>query len=1166
MKIGNLFLTDINKTIETVIKAEDIERLDDEVVDYVATKEITKKISDFFHFYNNYSGINGVWISGFFGCGKSHLLKILAVTLENRECNGYKLGELFAEKIDEDEMLKGDILSATKIPSESILFNIDQQSSISNKSDENAVLSVFYKVFYDHLGFYGFQPYVAEFEMALSKKGVYEKFKDTFDEINDTPWNEARRETPFYEEEISEALGKVLKSDSSKYLNLLEQYEDRHKQSIDDFCNRVYEYIESKGNRFRLNFFVDEIGQYIADSTKLMLNLQTIAETLAVKTKGKSWIVVTSQSDMEKVVGDMNKSQQNDFSRILARFKIKIPLTSANIDEVIEKRLLKKEDEASVVLNDIYEKEKNHLESLLSFSETGIQFKGFQSKEDFSKKFPFVPYQFDLFQNARIVLSEHNAFQGRQTSVGERSMLSVFQIVIQEIKNNNEKTLVSFDLMFEGIRNELRPEIQNSITTAERQLTNKFAIRVLKALFMVKYYRTFETTKRNITVLLLDKIDIDLKKHEEDVSEALNLLENQNYIQRSGEIYEFLTNDEKDVEEEIKNTDIDDPAVNRLLKDIFFDEIIASNKLPYHKNGQSYDFAFKVDGADLSRTKELSIEIITDNYSDYHSDLFQITKNLDSGCLRLILPSDPVFIKDVKMYVQTEKYVKQNQRTGNKPELKRILSGKSQQNETRRSNLILKAKTLLLDSTPSIYNNSKFELNQSSDAKEKVIKAFQYLVEVFYPNLKMIGSDEISENSIRNAVVKNIKDELISENDEKLAEAETEILSAIKQRLNQSDRTYLKDLKDKFSGRGYGWYPNAIWYFVAKLYKRGKIELRKDSNVLENQEVVNALLNSANHSTTLVDLQTEFDVSSVKRLKQIYSDLFDESVAGSEPKEIARAFREKLKEMEVETNQILVKKNNYSFLEVLEDFYSDLEKFSHKDYNFFLTHFEEFEDKLLDFKEDVLNPIKSFMNGEQVKIYDSVKDFIAKQESNFHFFSTEQDLNLLKSFVQNSKPFLGNLVKESKSALDRIRQKIDSKLEEERNKAKVEIEKLIEDLKSKNEFKSLDSKDQELIQEPLKRELEKISSQNFISIINDSTKIAKEEIFTKQLNEMIRLAKPTETQGETEKPQIQYISKSNVSAVFSKNELATENDVDEYIEALRTAFKKQIQSNKRITL
>ena len=167
MKLKDFFVKDINRTIETVIKADDQDHIFEEVVEYIVTDEVTKKIRDFFSAYNDYRGVNGVWISGFFGSGKSHLLKILSYVLENKEYDGYRLGELFAEKIEDDKILKADILKATKCPSESILFNIDQQAQITTKQEEDALLNVFYKVFNDNLGYYGDRQYVAEFERLL---------------------------------------------------------------------------------------------------------------------------------------------------------------------------------------------------------------------------------------------------------------------------------------------------------------------------------------------------------------------------------------------------------------------------------------------------------------------------------------------------------------------------------------------------------------------------------------------------------------------------------------------------------------------------------------------------------------------------------------------------------------------------------------------------------------------------------------------------------------------------------------------------------------------------------------------------------------------------------------------------------------------------------------
>ena len=193
MILKEFFEKDISRTIETVIKADDQEHILDEVMEYVVTNEVAKKIRDFFSAYNDYQGANGVWISGFFGSGKSHLLKILSYVLENKEFDGYKLGELFASKIENDTILKADIINTTRIPSESILFNIDQQAQITTKQEEDALLNVFYKVFNDHMGYFGAQRHVAEFERWLDTENIYKNFQEEFEKETGEFWSNARR-------------------------------------------------------------------------------------------------------------------------------------------------------------------------------------------------------------------------------------------------------------------------------------------------------------------------------------------------------------------------------------------------------------------------------------------------------------------------------------------------------------------------------------------------------------------------------------------------------------------------------------------------------------------------------------------------------------------------------------------------------------------------------------------------------------------------------------------------------------------------------------------------------------------------------------------------------------------------------------------------------------
>lgn len=1158
MKINSIFQKNINRNIETVIKADDRDHISDEVAEYVITNEISKKIREFFSAYNSYAGANGVWISGFFGSGKSHLLKILSYVLENKEFEGYSSGDLFAEKIEDDQMLKGDVLAACKIPSESILFNIDQQAQITSKEDANAILEVFYKVFYDHLGYYGFIPHVAEFEMWLDDEGILDDFKNKFKSKNGNQWDDVRKNyfDIKLQQDLSAVLGEIKNVGPEDYIDVLDKLEENHKQSIEDFCNRVQQYISKQERGFRLNFFVDEVGQYISDNTKLMLNLQTIAESLATKTKGSSWILVTSQEDMEAIVGDMNKSQQNDFSRIQARFKIKIPLTSANVDEVIEKRLLKKNEDAKTELKKVFGKESDHLRTIYSFSDAGVQFKGYKDDHDFVNKFPFLPYQFDLFQQCRRALSTHNAFQGKHSSVGERSMLGVFQQVTQKLGDSGLTDLVSFDRMFEGIRNELKGEIQSSILVAENNLDNSFAIRVLKTLFLVKYYSSFKTTKRNVSVLLIDSYSVDLKEHDKNIDEALNLLENQSYIQRNGDLYEFLTDDEKDVEQEIKEVDADDQAVNQLLKEILFDEVIRDNKIKFEDNKQDYKFTSKIDGAVLGREEELGIEIITPNYHYYNEVNEMATQTMGLSLMRLLLPEDGVFIKDAKMYIRTGKYIKQNQSTSLKAERKRILHDKSVQNIERRSNLVKLANQLLSRSEVFI-NGTSQELGATSDGKTKVIKAFQILVKTVYPNLKMLGNQQYSEDIV-GRIISSTQDDLFGTDDTTISEAENEILIVLDRRKKQSDRTSLNDLKNHFGMKPFGWYPNAVWSMVARLYKRGKIEMKQDSNLLEDNQVIDALLISSNYGNTLLEVQKDVDPKLIKELKTLYSEAFDESCPYQEAKDIAVGFKEKLSVLLQEVNGLIQNSNNYPFLALLEPIQEKLRSWSGKDYTYFLLSRQEYEDNLLDVKEDLLDPIRKFMNGDQKKIYDEIRLIVNSDTTNLSFVDGDE-MEQLRIVLNHDKPFLGTLIRDAKSTMDTLKEKIQSKIKEEKELATERVNTIITHFESKAEFTQLNDNQREDLLSPFKTALREIRDERFISNIRNIAQNVQDQTEPRQLTRLQRLTSVGEEQFE-------YIKASGIHISFDKRELKTNEDVDDYVETLREKLKEQISKNRRISL
>jgi hypothetical protein len=697
MQLYQIFAKDIQRPIEGVIKADDTAHLGTEVDEYVLTNEAAKGLEILLEEYTSYTNANGVWISGFFGSGKSHMLKMLAHLLGDVEGQDYprqSVAGSFRAKTP-DAFLPGLLNKADRIPAKSLLFNIDQKATLISKDQTDALLKVFVKVFDEARGYYGNQGHVARFERDLDNRGQYQAFQEAFERIAGIPWTQGREQSALEGPSIDRAFAEVNGGTAD---GIIGQYSASYSVSIEDFADEVKAWLDKQGApTFRLNFFVDEVGQFIGSDTKLMLNLQTIAESLNTKCSGRAWVFVTSQEDMEKVIGDRTRQQGNDFSKIQARFKTRLKLTSADVEEVIRKRLLEKNDAGVGALSVIYAEQQANFKTLFDFVDGAKTYRNYTEETHFVGAYPFVSYQFPLFQAAIEGISDHNFFEGRNSSVGERSMLGVVQQVAKGIGNVDVGQLATFDSMFAGIRASLKSAAQRSIDVAERNLDNDLAVRLLKALFLVKYIESFQATPRNLTVLVYDRFGLDLPALSEQVKEALTLLETQTYIQRNGNVYEYLTNEEQAIEEEIKNVDIDASEVSARLFKILSGDVIKTNKIRYVKNGQDFPFGFKLDDQAHGSQKELAVHFISPEYPYSPEEIRMHSAGKDE--LRVILEPDARVLSDLRLLIKTEKYIKRKQGTSISTIEGQILQTKGAQNANREKELIERVKASVGNST-----------------------------------------------------------------------------------------------------------------------------------------------------------------------------------------------------------------------------------------------------------------------------------------------------------------------------------------------------------------------------------------------------------------------------------------------------------------------------------
>lgn len=1169
MELNGIFLNPVSRPIEGVIKADDESSLHLELSEYVLTNEVAKRLDHFLDAYTDYQGANGVWTSGFFGSGKSHLLKMLALLLENRVIDGSSALDLFLPKIHADDALLGAKLQqAVAIPAKSILFNIDQKADIIAKSQVDALLSVFVKVFNEMCGYYGKQGYIAQFERDLDSRNQFQPFKDAFQAIAHKPWERGREQALLEAGNIAKAYSRITGEDPAHAQGILDKYRAHYSVSIEDFANQIKAWLDKQPSNFRLNFFVDEVGQYIADNLKLMTNLQTVAESLATKCQGRAWIIVTAQEDMNSVLGDLSRQQSNDFTKIQARFASRLKLTSADVAEVIQKRLLAKNAIGAELLQTTYARQVNNFKTLFDFTDGSQHYSNFRDEAHFTDCYPFVPYQFPLFQSAIRGLSLHNGFEGKANSVGERSMLGVFREVAMAIDREPVGQLATFDSLFEGIRGVLKSGIQSAINNAERHLGDPYAVRLLKALFLVKYVKEFKATPRNLGVLMLERFGEDVPVQRQRLAAALNLLEQQTYIQRHGDLYEYLTDEEKDIEEEIKNTEVESADVLKELEALLFDGVIKQRKIRYG-NGQDYAYTRKLDDKALSREQELAIHLITPLGYNHEDLVVQRMQSMGRDELRVILPADARFMQDLTLHKRTEKYIRQNSNTQQEA-VKRILDAKGFQNTERLAELQERAK-VLLGHARLIVNAGDLEVG-GEDGQARILKGFHHLIETTYPNLRMLRDVPYSEADI-GKYLRQGQDSLLGNDATRLTEAELELLAFIQGNARGGVRTTVKSLLERFERKNYGWYYAAILCNLALLRARGKIEIRQDSNLLAGDPLERALRNTAAHASLILEPQIEFTPAQVRALKDFFADFFNRPATSNEARALARETRDAIKDLELELVALRGKQAQYPFLAVLDGVLATLKDLGARNTAWFLTDLARAEDPLLATKEGIIDPLRRFMTSPQQVIFDQARHLVAEEEDNFPYVEATA-VAAIKALLTDATPWRGNRLQQAKPQVEALRQAIDNRLAREKASALSRLAELEERLKGAEDFPALGAAQTAELTAPLAQARQALQGHKRIALIRDQLRAFEEQQYPALLMALVRLAHPIAPPPDYPSPQPRpeegriaepkLIPARDIKIAYPRPWLATQAELDGYLDKLRAAWLVEIQAGNRV--
>lgn len=1182
MKIQEMFADDINRKINGVIKvdqaADDV--IEQELSEYVITRELKKHFITFFNYYGDAfdqpTADMGVWISGFFGSGKSHFLKMLSYLLENKEVKGIRSVERFRKKFEDDPATFMLIDRATKGPTETILFNIDIEG-FSNK-DKTAVLRVFAKMFYNHLGFYGENLKVAMMERYIDQQGKTDEFRRVFEEKKGKSWLEMRRVFAFNGKFIIPTLMEVLdmsEDDAKAWFNDKTATEISIAQLVED----MKAYVDTKPANFRLLFMIDEVGQYVGTDTDMLLNLQSLTEKIGSECEGKIWVICTGQEAIDEII----KVRADEFSRIQARFKTRLSLSSSSVDEVIQKRILKKKPEAVKELESVYEQNDSVLRNLFSFSGSILDIKGYSGPREFTENFPFVPYQFIIMQKVFAEIRKHGN-SGKHLSGGERSMLSGFQEAAQKIQEKDEYALVPFFRFYDTVHTFLDGSIRRVIERCQRAADNGDGIEqqdvdVLKLLYLIRYIDDIPSNLDNIVILMADDIRVDKIILREAVRDSLNRLMGQkNYINRTGDTYNFLTDEEQDVQKEIRDTNVDTASIVERIAQMIYGGIFTTKKFRYGK----YDFAFDqmVDsitvGVATGGMRLRFLTVATDAIEK--TDFRLMTESKDNEAI--VVLADTPYYESLESAMKIRKYVLQRNVNSLPDTVKKIIENQQIEATKYEESAVTELQNAI-EGAQFYVDGEHLEI-KAGNAKSKIDQSLEYLVAHVYSKLDLITDNAGSDADII-AILTGAVTALPG------MEPNRDAASAMEEYLEMQDAkrlpTSMADVQSKYSAIPYGWKEIDIAAVVAQLIYSQKVTIKYAGNTIQpnDPKLPDMLRKKSEIGKTSISKRKTISATTMRDVKSMLRDYFDVMDVPEDEDGLIRFVTERFGEQRDYYASLDARYDGHKYPDhalVQEAIHLMDDVLSQKKDNIALIECVlKKEDALFESKEAMSNGIENFFKT-QVTVFDQAVQFEKSLHDDLDRIAENEEahkaLNTIRmiTMVQTGSKFNYNRIRELNPLMDMVRTAHDKMLEEKR--AEV-LETVRQCMEATHIAANGDSKASHLIEKSdqyFSQCKEKIAELKSLALLDamflpmcqykDDTVSNIESVLAPPAPKP--QVQPTQPGKEVAPAKKKVVRAYNRQVVFQAKTLQTDADIDDYVEKIRFQLKQLLKNCDEIKL
>lgn len=819
-----MFVKDIKRDIQSVIKVSQLNNQLNEISEYVVTEEIYGCIKNFIYSYKNtlIKGNDniGTWISGFFGSGKSHFLKILYYLLKG-------IGVETLLKNNENLLdIKEDLDFLSNVTKDVILFNIDAKNL-----KEDSMLEVFLNEFNSTRGFCKNYGFICDLEEQLVEENLYCVFKKEFLNISGTNWEESREKFYFYKEKIIETISKV----KSFSYEVAEEYflsiEKNYKITIDKFATKVNLYIKDKGNNHNVVFMVDEVSQFISEDVGKILNLQTIVEELYNKCIGKAFVIVTSHVDITSITGN----KKYDFSKIQSRFGTRIYLSSVNMDEVLYKRLLSKKKTYEVKIGKLFEEKKFVFKNTLVVDSLSDLNTNNITKKQFIDCYPFLPYYLNLLLDVIYFLSKNQVISD-DISKGERSIIGFFQRVLISFEDLSLNKVIPFYMFYEPLLDFIDHNHKYVFSIAKENVKlDDFDINILKSLFLIKYIPSIIPTINTVMALSISEID-NLSNFKNKVLNSLKKLINEGFLNCDGDKYYFLSKIERDINYKIIKNQIDSYEIKEFICKEIFDNICKIHKVNYEKK-ITFSLNLILDEVNykFSSKNLIGFKILTTDYDEnFNADSIRVLSSIENNVI-VYLKDDKSLIEEISMYLKLSKFLKYNKLNMN-DYFNKIILHKEKEINSRLERIYI----LIND----CIKNSLIFVNG-----EEIKGNFNSVTDIFINSINRLINCRFNKLCYINKFVKNLPEiNELMKSENKLYEftnLNSLFLKEMVKFINEAESIKFIDIEKYFSNIPYGFNRKDILLGILLLIKENKIlcdfNIKEVKENISNREFINNL-------------------------------------------------------------------------------------------------------------------------------------------------------------------------------------------------------------------------------------------------------------------------------------------------------------------------------------